>query len=108
MAWEMPAWSMSPARHCADADPDLFFPVSRTAPAAAEAKALCEACPFRRPCLAFAMDRHEYGIWGGTDEVDRSRARTYAGTILLRRRSRSWPSAELLAERPALAYALGR
>src|SRR6266536_475934 len=30
------------------------------------AKAMCETCPLRRPCLAGAIDRAEpFGVWGG-------------------------------------------
>jgi WhiB family redox-sensing transcriptional regulator len=30
------------------------------------AKAICEACPLRRPCLAGAIERAEpFGVWGG-------------------------------------------
>ena len=36
------------------------------------AKAMCETCPLRRPCLAGAIDRAEpFGVWGGLDEEER-------------------------------------
>jgi WhiB family redox-sensing transcriptional regulator len=60
---------------CAQADPDLFFPISSTGRALgqiAKAKAVCGGCPVRQPCLEFALE-HDlmYGIWGGTTPQDR-------------------------------------
>ena len=48
---------------CAD-DTALWF---SEVPADLElAKAMCEACPLRRPCLAGAIERREpFGVWGG-------------------------------------------
>jgi WhiB family redox-sensing transcriptional regulator len=44
------------------------------------AKALCARCPVREQCLEAALGSHEpHGIWGGLNELQRSR--------LLRRRS---------------------
>lgn len=38
----------------------------------AAAKAICERCPVRRPCLDFAIAiREQHGIWGGLNEVER-------------------------------------
>ncbi len=59
---------------CLDADPDLFFPVGTTGPAlrqVAEAKAICQACPVREPCLAWALGQGILGVWGGTTEDER-------------------------------------
>jgi WhiB family redox-sensing transcriptional regulator len=66
---------------------DLFFPslawaghVSRPGhghgPVAdaqlAAAKAVCQTCPVRDECLAYAIDNNEpEGVWGGTDPIDR-------------------------------------
>lgn len=58
---------------CATADPELFFgehggPADRSA----EAKELCNRCPFVAPCLAFAMARPSlYGIWGSLTADER-------------------------------------
>lgn len=38
---------------------------------AARAKALCMACPIMGPCLQWALEHHEKGIWGGLDEGQR-------------------------------------
>jgi WhiB family redox-sensing transcriptional regulator len=38
----------------------------------ARAKAICAACPVRRPCLDYALRiREPHGIWGGLNEVER-------------------------------------
>lgn len=36
----------------------------------------CAICPVRVDCLIFAVNNHEYGIWGGTNENQRKRIRT--------------------------------
>ncbi len=60
---------------CRSADPDLFFPVSSTGPAArqiARAKMICAGCTVRQECLDFAVTHGQmYGIWGGTTAGDR-------------------------------------
>lgn len=65
---------------CRGHDATLFFP-----PAVAEskeekdvreaqAKAICRGCPVRAECLDFAVaNREPYGIWGGTNELERRR-----------------------------------
>jgi WhiB family transcriptional regulator, redox-sensing transcriptional regulator len=36
------------------------------------AKAICETCSVRRPCLAYAIKiREPHGIWGGLNESER-------------------------------------
>src|ERR1700720_3359680 len=64
---------------CRSADPDLFFPISATGPAAgqiAQAKTICASCGVRQECLEFALTREQnYGIWGGTTAEDRQRSR---------------------------------
>jgi WhiB family redox-sensing transcriptional regulator len=65
---------------CRGEDPELFFPVGSTGPAAlaqsTEAKKICARCPVRRACLVFAMATgQEYGIWGGLTESERSQLR---------------------------------
>ena len=48
------------------------------------AKASCETCPLRRPCLAGAVERREpYGVWGGEIFID--------GTVAARKRPRGRP-----------------
>lgn len=64
-------------------NPELFFPRGYTRSYESrinQAKAICEACPMKSPCLEVAMDsegaideRGRAGIWGGTTPGDRVR-----------------------------------
>ena len=70
---------------CRDTDPDLFFPVGTTGPAIEQieaAKAVCNECEARQPCLEFALTTNQdSGIWGGTSEEERRKLRKqYAAT----------------------------
>lgn len=60
---------------CGHVDPDLFFPIGTAGPARRqidEAKRICQGCPARTPCLAWALDHHVgAGIWAGTTEEER-------------------------------------
>lgn len=58
---------------CKGIDPDLFFP-ERGEPTA-QIKAVCEGCPVRAECLAFALEDEGPGIWGGTSERERQKLR---------------------------------
>lgn len=64
---------------CRDTDPDLFFPVGTTGPAIeqiANAKAVCESCEAKQPCLEYALTTNQdSGIWGGTSEEERRQIR---------------------------------
>ena len=72
-----PAWRSVAA--CRDTDPDLFFPIGTTGPAIdqiASAKAVCDACPAKEPCLEFALiSNQDSGVWGGTSEDERRKLR---------------------------------
>lgn len=60
---------------CKDEDPELFFPVGTTGPAAAqidEAKAICTQCAVRVECLDWALATgQDAGVWGGMSEEER-------------------------------------
>lgn len=59
---------------CDGIDPDIFYPASEDESAAVEAKAICETCPVRQPCLEHALaNREREGIWGGMTERERRR-----------------------------------
>ena len=64
---------------CRDTDPDLFFPVGTTGPAVEQienAKAVCDSCDAKDPCLDFALTTNQdSGIWGGTSEEERRKLR---------------------------------
>ena len=60
---------------CRDEDPELFFPIGTTGPAAAQveqAKVVCRRCPAVEPCLSWALETgQDAGVWGGTSEDER-------------------------------------
>jgi WhiB family transcriptional regulator, redox-sensing transcriptional regulator len=60
---------------CKDEDPELFFPVGTTGPAASQidaAKAVCGRCEVRLQCLEWAMATGQTsGVWGGLSEEER-------------------------------------
>ena len=64
---------------CRNTDPELFFPIGTTGPAVEQirtAKAVCDQCAAREPCLEFAMrTRQDSGVWGGMTEDERHRLR---------------------------------
>ena len=64
------AWRQRSA--CRGVDPDIFYPA--TDEEAGEAKAICEQCPVREPCLEYALaNRERDGVWGGATERERRR-----------------------------------
>ena len=60
---------------CKDEDPELFFPIGTTGPAAvqiAAAKSICSMCEVRMECLEWAMaTAQDAGVWGGLSEEER-------------------------------------
>ena len=51
---------------------DLFYPARGDTDGFDAAKAVCEGCPVKAPCLEFAMRFEETeGIWGGTSGRER-------------------------------------
>lgn len=60
---------------CLTEDPELFFPIGSTGPAALqieEAKAVCRRCPVVETCLRWALDTdQDAGVWGGLSEDER-------------------------------------
>ena len=60
---------------CKNEDPELFFPVGTTGPAAVQierAKAVCFQCEVRGECLDWAMATgQDAGVWGGLSEDER-------------------------------------
>ena len=52
--------------------PDVWFPDLTATEVRDTALTWCYDCPVRRSCLAFALSNgDEYGIWGGTTEIQR-------------------------------------
>ncbi len=59
---------------CRGADADLFFP--ERGASTRKAKAICNECDVKEPCLEFAIVTGEkFGIWGGMSERERRRVR---------------------------------
>ncbi|MEX1047375.1 MAG: WhiB family transcriptional regulator [Actinomycetota bacterium] len=60
---------------CREEDPELFFPIGTTGPAAEQvdaAKAICMICPVRLDCLEWALATgQDAGVWGGMSEEER-------------------------------------
>lgn len=82
---------------CADPriDPDLFFPgAGRSGDAVQQAIDVCDGCTFRRPCLAYALTHHVYGIWGGTTLPTRTEIRQRHGIRAISMESTDSPDDE--------------
>ncbi len=60
---------------CAQTDPELFFPTKSDH--GLVAKEICVACPVRQPCLDYALDYADFGIWGGMSVNERRRLRQH-------------------------------
>ena len=63
---------------CRGVDPDLFFPLGTSGASLLqidEAKQICRTCPVRAPCLRWALDSGDAGVWGGTTEDERRKHR---------------------------------
>ena len=60
---------------CREEDPELFFPIGSTGPAATQvdqAKVVCMRCPVVADCLTWALETgQENGVWGATSEDER-------------------------------------
>lgn len=63
----------------------LFFPNSkgwRSGGGNKKAMAICSVCPRIQDCLEYALVWEQYGIWGGTTELQRERIRKERGIKL--------------------------
>lgn len=57
---------------CRSVGTELWFPDQGDGWSAKKARAICQGCPSKRPCLEFALRNNErHGIWGGASERDR-------------------------------------
>lgn len=62
---------------CREVDPDLFFPAPGEHEQTEQAKQVCDRCPVRTECLAWALDVGlRAGICGGVTEGERRRMRS--------------------------------
>lgn len=58
-------------QRCRGADIRLFFPETAGKHDCGRAKELCACCPFRKPCLAYALAHNVAGVWGGLTQRER-------------------------------------
>lgn len=59
---------------CSGADPDIFYP--KRGESTRPAKAICDICVVKSPCLEFALTSKEFhGVWGGSSERERRHLR---------------------------------
>jgi WhiB family redox-sensing transcriptional regulator len=79
---------------CANVDPELFFPqeievgnnrIMSVYGDIATAKSICNTCPLKAPCLEYALNNSEVGVWGGTTEHQRDDLRRIAKIRIVRR-----------------------
>ena len=63
------------AAACLAADPELFFPIGNSGPAAEQAekaRKVCMGCKVVEVCLRYALETNQdSGIWGGLTEEER-------------------------------------
>ena len=64
---------------CKEEDPELFFPIGTSGPAAIQiemAKEICCQCIVREECLEWALaTNQDAGVWGGLSEDERRAVR---------------------------------
>lgn len=57
---------------CRQVDPELFFPEERgPTRESRKTKQLCLSCDVVTPCLQWALNNNEHGIWGSTNDSER-------------------------------------
>ncbi len=60
---------------CATTDPEIFFPEKgakgQSLYIVNAARRICNTCPYKEPCLEWAVVHDEMGIWGGTTQKER-------------------------------------
>lgn len=52
-------------------DPEKFLPTEQETAKERTAKAICQGCPIRRPCLEYAIMTDSIGIWAGSNYSER-------------------------------------
>lgn len=109
-AWDKGGWRGRAA--CRGEDPELFFPLGSSGPAAlariAAAKAICARCPVREACLRFALDTgQDYGIWGGLAEDERRKLRPRKRRAA-RRQPASQPRERTIGQMPSVGVSRWR
>ena len=70
-----PGWASKAACATSGLDPGAWF-AEPGEPAWSAARAVCWSCPVRQTCVASALTRAEFGLWGGYSEAQRATARS--------------------------------
>ena len=89
--YSVPKFVLSGDPACSTVDPELFFPQEQPGQLAAKyvnlskAKAICDGCPLKNPCLEYALRNMEIGVWGGTTESQREDLRRKGNIRVIRR-----------------------
>lgn len=62
---------------CREIGSELFFPedAAEALKLKALVKPICRSCQFSSPCLKWALENYEVGIWSGTTDSERQRIR---------------------------------
>lgn len=66
-----PSWRA--LANCRGKDPNVF--ILDRGGSYKQALTLCSECVVVEPCLRYALDNHETGVWGGTTESQRKKMR---------------------------------
>ena len=77
----MTTWREQAACNSDTVDPEWFFP-ELPGLAGNKAKAICNGCAVRKPCLDAALWESVCGIWGGTTKAERVAMRRELGMPL--------------------------
>lgn len=65
---------------CRGLDPEAFY--AEGGLSVIRAKATCGACAVTEACLEWALQREEFGVWGGTTAKERAAIRRARGVRL--------------------------
>ena len=77
---DLGSWAQQGECRKPDVSQEWFFPERENSVVIPRAKAVCDRCPVKRPCLEEAvLDRSLEGIWGGTTDNERQRIRAFLG-----------------------------
>ena len=71
-----PAWQARAA--CREESTAMFFPAPGASGKVNQARAICQPCPVRQACLAYALAEDMVGVWGGTTDQERRAMRREA------------------------------
>lgn len=67
---------------CAQTDPELFYPEKSQWQQSAQAKKLCLTCDMVDACFMYGLHHEQWGVWGGTTNVERAALRKQWNIVL--------------------------